>query len=54
MQKAEGFLLLRGRFSRSICPNLYGDSYNRMLYVLIKNAAKKRSLLNFIEEKSER
>jgi hypothetical protein len=25
--KAEGFLLLRGRFSRSICPKLYGDSY---------------------------
>jgi len=25
MQKV--FLLLRGRFSRSICPKLYGDSY---------------------------
>jgi hypothetical protein len=27
-QKAEGFLLLRGCFSRSICPKLYGDSYS--------------------------
>jgi hypothetical protein len=28
-QKAEVFLLVRGRFSRSICPKLYGDSYKR-------------------------
>jgi hypothetical protein len=28
-QETEGrsFLLVRGRFSRSICPKLYGDSY---------------------------